>query len=133
MVCDFSTPGIVICGPPSGVYTRLMRECGECERRHRFIERWDGAWYGSTFYGGCGDVWMDGEACGRPAEKGWRKRAQERFREMWKHAAPTDLFNAYTDADIRLACSNTNEQMTQAIEDREAAHAAILAAQIKDN
>ena len=129
MVCDFSIPGVVVCGPPRGVYTRLMRECPVCECRHRFIERWDGAWYGSTFYGGCGDMWMDGEMCRRPFEKGWRKKAREHFRAMWDNAAPSDLFNAYADADTRMACAQTDEQASKAMDDREAAHAAILAAQ----
>lgn len=129
MVCDFSIPGVVVCGPPAGVYTRTMRECGVCERRHRFIERWDGAWYGSTFYGGCGDTWMDGEMLPRPFERGWRKKAREQFRAMWDNAAPNKLFNAYADADTRIATARTDEQAEQAWNDRQAAHAAILAHQ----
>jgi hypothetical protein len=131
MVCAFGT-NVVACGPPAGVYQRTMRECGECKRRHRFIERWDGAWYGSTFYGGCGDTWMDGEMLRRPGHKGWRKGAREGFRIMWANAAPADLFNAYADADTRIACAQTDEQASQAIDDREAAHAAILATRKAD-
>lgn len=128
MVCDFSVPGMVICGPPRGVYHRAIRQCYECKRRHRFIITWDGAWYGTTLFGSCGDRWMDGELGYRPFEKGWRKKAQEQFRDMWQHAAPIELFNAYADADVRFAVTEGTE-WERACDDRDAALAAIHAHQ----
>lgn len=98
--------------------------CGVCVRRHRFVERWDGAWYGTTDYGSCGDRWQDGELGSRPFRPGWRKEAQDRFRAMWENAAPTNLYNRYINADIRLAtCGDDDSE--KACADLDAAQEAI--------
>lgn len=115
----------IVCGPPPGVYRRAYMDCPVCERRHGCVIRWDGAWYGTTTYGLCGDRWMDGEMAPREWRRGWRKEAIERAREMWKHAAPRDLFDRYARADIRLACNDGDER--EQIAELDAAHRAILA------
>lgn len=128
MTCRNLGGGVIACGPPPGVYTRMMRHCPECNRRHRFIEHWDGAWYGTTLYGGCGDMWQDGEPWQRPFEKGWRKKAQERFRAMWQHAAPRDLYDAYIEADVRIATTQDDAEFDAACVARAAAQRAITEA-----
>jgi hypothetical protein len=111
---------VIICGPPPGVYIRRIAVCGECKRRHRFIVQWDGAWYGTTSYGSCGDRWSDGEMWGRPFERGWREKAQKRFREMWENAAPKDLYRAYMMADCDMACASDDEWESAAQRRRDA-------------
>jgi hypothetical protein len=73
-----------------------------CERRHRFVIRWDGAWYGTTDYGSCGDSWQEDWMRPRPFERGWRKKAQAEFRAMWDHAAPRNLYEQYVRADREM-------------------------------
>lgn len=90
---------VIICGPPRGVYRRSILHCYECDRRHRFIVRWDGAWYGTTEYGSCGDSWQDGILSSRPFRRGWRKEAQRQFRAMWANAASPEAYERYTHAD----------------------------------
>ncbi|MGZ4519732.1 MAG: hypothetical protein ACXVXW_04855 [Mycobacteriaceae bacterium] len=118
--------GVIACGPPPGVYKRRVISCPVCERTHRFIVRWDGAWYGTTLYGSCGDTWMDGEMCPRPFVKGWRNKAQAEFRAMWDSAAPAALYARYVSADCDFAIADDDE-LTKAADEREAAHEAILA------
>jgi hypothetical protein len=119
--------GVIICGPPAGVYTRRVLACPECDRRHRFVVQWDGAWYGTTLYGACGDKWADCEMYPRPFQKGWRTKAQERFRAMWDNAAPADLYERYVRADRDFSIGSDDE-WEKAAEERSAAHAAIIAA-----
>lgn len=124
--------GVIVCGPPRGVYRRAIRQCPICKRRRRAIVRWDGAWYGTTDYCACGDSWQDGELGYRPFQKGWRKKAQERFRAMWDNAAPRPLYDAYVDADIRLAMTD-DDDWERACDDRDAALAAIQARTTEGN
>lgn len=127
MPCEIGT-NVIVCGPPRGVYYRSIGSCPACERRHRFITRWDGAWYGTTEYGSCGDRWQDGEMAPRPFERGWRKEAQEHFRAMWDNAAPRSLYNAYVRADCNMAIGR-DDNWKQAADDRDAALEAIHAHQ----
>ena len=101
MTCH-NVGGVIVCGPPAGVYNRSILPCGACKRRHRFIVRWDGAWYGYTFFGGCGDRWADGEMYPRPFRRGWRKKAQAEFRRQWEHACSPEAFERYVRADRAL-------------------------------
>jgi hypothetical protein len=84
-----SVGSVIICGP-GGVAIRDRRRCIECERpQARMVLREPNSpWYGGDFFCECGDVYMDGERCQRPFERGWRKRAQERFERMWAEALP---------------------------------------------
>lgn len=128
MVCE-SNGSVIVCGPPAGVYKRRsLKSCPECGRESRAIERWDGAWYGVTDYCECGDRWQDGERTPRPFRRGWRKEAQAQFERMWEAAAPDDLYEAYTRADLQLAMANDDEEIRAAARRRIAAHEAILAA-----
>lgn len=104
MVCR-NPGGVMVCGPPPGVYRRRILYCPVCERRRRFIERWDGAWYGTTQYCACGDRWQDGELAPRPFERGWRKEAQDHFRAMWDNAASGANYDRYVRADQSFALS----------------------------
>lgn len=125
MTCRNLGGGVIVCGPPPGVYHRMIRHCPICERKRRFVVRWDGAWYGHTVYCACGDRWMDGEMAPRPFKKGWRKEAQSYFRALWDSAAPRDLYDAYTKADCDMAVAHTAEDFTAACEARDAAQRAI--------
>ena len=125
MVCEFGT-NIVACGPPRGVYHRALLNCPECKRRHRFVIRWDGAWCGTTDYGSCGDWWQEGFRADRPFQRGWREEARAKFRAMWDNAAPRNLYNAYVNADCRMAIAG-DDDWEQAADDRAAALAAIRA------
>lgn len=127
MVCYAGT-NVIACGPPSGVYHRRMLHCFECKRRHRFVVRWDGAWYGTTEYGSCGDYWQEGWRGPRPARRGWREDAKARFRAMWDNAAPRDLYEAYVSADIKTAVARENDEVMAAFDERDAALEAIRAA-----
>jgi hypothetical protein len=95
----------MVCGPPPGVYRRRIMHCPACERRRRFVERWDGAWYGSTLYCACGDYFQEDWMGTRPFERGWRKKAQERFRVMWDNAASSENYERYVRADQSFATS----------------------------
>ena len=123
--CEVGT-NVIACGPPRGVYHRRIQDCPECKRRHRFVIRWDGAWYGTTDYGSCGDYWQEDWRGPRPARRGWRKEAQEQFRAMWDNAAPRDLYDAYVNADIELTLGDDWES---AAERRDSAVRAIWAHQ----
>lgn len=101
MTCHIGT-NVIACGPP-GVYRRAIRSCPVCERRHRFVISWDGAWYGETLYGSCGDHWQDGELGSRPFRKGWRKEAQVAFRNRWANTASPEAYDRYVRADCSLA------------------------------
>lgn len=124
MPCEFGT-NVVACGPPRGVYHRTLANCPECKRRHRFVIRWDGAWYGTTDYGSCGDYWQEDWRGPRPAKRGWREERKAEFRAMWNNAAPRELYEAYVSADIRTAVAHENEDVTAAFDERGAALAAI--------
>lgn len=127
MTCK-TVGGMFICGPPRGVYRRINRDCPECQRVDaRWIERWDGAWYGTTLFCECGDWWMDGLRMTRPFARYWRRDAQARFEAMWTHAAGAELYEAYAKADMDLAAMDGD--LEDAADRRAAAHAAILAAQ----
>lgn len=117
MVCR-NLGGVIACGPP-GIYCRRVLYCPECNRRHRFVISWDGAWYGTTSYGACGDRWQDGECAPRPFEQSWRKKAQAHFREMWKYAAPRDLYDAYRRADCDAAVARGERRWRKAIRKRQ--------------
>lgn len=119
MPCSIGT-NVIVCGPP-GVYMRRVIHCPACNRRHRFVVSWDGAWYGSTYYGLCGDAWQDGEMAPRPFERGWRREAQVRAAEMWKYAASPEGFRRYQVADRSLATAKNDRQVTKAIRKRAAA------------
>ena len=99
VTCHNLGGGVIVCGPPAGVYMRRILSCGVCQRRHRFVVQWDGAWYGYTLFGACGDKWADGEMYPRPFKRGWRKKAQARFRAMWDNAATRESFERYVRAD----------------------------------
>lgn len=92
----------VVCGSPPGVYKRQVSYCPECDRRHRFVIRWDGAWYGTTHYGSCGDRWQEGCRCPRPFERGWRQEAQAYFRRLWDSAASPAAYERFVRADVGL-------------------------------
>lgn len=117
MTCHIG-PGAIICGPPHGVYRRMIRYCPVCERRRRFIVRWDGAWYGTTLHCACGDSWQDGELLERPFQRGWRKKEQERFRAMWDNAASVEAYNRYVRADDSFATARTDRQAIKAARKR---------------
>lgn len=123
--------GAIVCGPPRGVYHRLENHCPECDATHGFVETWDGAWYGTTLYGSCGDRWQEGWRAPRPFARYWRRDAQARFQRMWDHAAPDDLYSAYIRADIEMATTDLDDEsvLAGAIARRRAAHDAILAHQ----
>ena len=129
MVCR-TVGNAIVCGPPQGVYRRAMQKCPECNRMRRFIIRWDGAWYGSTFYCACGDAWQDDWRMPRPFRPGWREEAQAKFRAMWDNAAPVALYEAYTTADCQFAMTDGDE-WEKACADRDAALIAIHAHQSK--
>lgn len=106
MTCTNYGSGLIVCGPPSGVYKRATFPCPECgdgQQDRRAIIRWDGAWYGTTTYCECGDYWQDGWRAPRPFARYWRRDAQREFERMWEHAAPSDLWEAYTRADVEMA------------------------------
>lgn len=112
--------GIIACGP-DGVYRRRVMECPSCKRRHRFVVSWDGAWYGTTEYGSCGDTWQEGRRSERPFRRGWRKQRQERFRSLWAASTTPTLWDAYSSADIEAACAHTDEQALDAYRRRDEA------------
>lgn len=116
MTCRIGT-NVIACGPP-GVYRRAILRCGPCDRRHRFVISWDGAWYGETLHGACGDRWQDGEMAPRPFERGWRKEAQEKFRARWEHAASIELYDRYRMADRSTALAKSNRQVIKAFRKR---------------
>lgn len=93
---------VIVCGPPPGVYKRAVKYCPECDRRHRFIVRWDGAWYGTTLYGSCGDRWSDGYRAPRPFTRNWRREEQDHFRRMWDNATTAAAYERYIAADCGL-------------------------------
>lgn len=99
----------IVCGPP-GIYRRAIKFCPVCDRRHRFVISWDGAWYGTTLYGSCGDSWQDGELGYRPFRRGWRKEAQEHFRAMWDHAASREAYDRYVEADGAIYSPHVRSQ-----------------------
>lgn len=101
MVCR-NLGGVIACGPPPGVYRRAIEFCPECDRRHRFVIRWDGAWYGTTDYGSCGDYWQEDWRGPRPFERGWRAKAQEHFRRLWDGACSREAYDRYVRADVSV-------------------------------
>lgn len=125
MPCEIGT-NVIICGPPRGVYKRReAQDCPECDDQHGFVVRWDGAWYGQTLYGACGDTWQDGFRMERPFQRGWRKKAQQEFQQMWDHAVPDELYGRYVDADVMVYAPDVDEDA--ALTEVQAAHEAILA------
>lgn len=75
-----------VCGPGQ-TYRRFYNHCPTCERRRRFVARFDGAYYGETHMCcGCGDSWQDGYLLGRPAKRGWRKDAINTANRWWHEA-----------------------------------------------
>lgn len=123
---------VIICGPPRGVYRQTEMDCPECDARHGAVLQWDGAWYGTTTYGSCGDRWQDGYRAPRPFARYWRRDAQKHFQAMWDNAAPADLYEEYVRADCDMACSG-DDDWEEAATRRDAAHDAIRAHQMKDN
>lgn len=131
MPCE-SFGNVIICGPPRGVYKRTEFDCPECDTRHDAVVTWDGAWYGTTLYGSCGDRWQDGERAPRPFERYWRRDAAARFQAMWDNAAPADLWDEYVQADCDMATAD-DSNWEEAAERRDDAHAAILASQNRND
>lgn len=63
---------------------RGIAHCPVCRARRRYVGR-AYEWYGPTVTClGCGDTWHSGELSQRPAERGWRQRAIERARQLWR-------------------------------------------------
>jgi hypothetical protein len=121
---------VIVCGPPRGVYKRVgSRRCPECQDAHGFVDRWDGAWYGFTEFGSCGDWWQDGYRARRPFARYWRRDAQRQFQAMWDNAADADLFDAYIEADSQAASAAYDDEASLAAwERRDEIHRQILAA-----
>jgi hypothetical protein len=66
---------------------RHVRECPTCERRTRFVEIWQGVWYGSIWGClACGDEWADGERFERPFKRGWRDIRRSKLAVEWSNA-----------------------------------------------
>jgi hypothetical protein len=108
--CDVAD-GIAVCGPPRGVYRRIeSAPCPECKTDHSWVQRWDGAWYGTTFYGSCGDTWQDGYRMRRPFARYWRREAIKHFTILWDSAVPDDLYDAYVRADCDFAAADDWEE-----------------------
>lgn len=116
VTCRVGT-NVIVCGPP-GVYRRAILDCPACDRRHRFVISWDGAWYGQTYYGSCGDKWQDGEMYPRPFQRGWRQKAQADFRRRWDYAASRPLFERYVTADRGTALARSDRQAIKAFRKR---------------
>lgn len=120
MPCE-NLGGVIACGPPRGMYRRVNRKCWTCETETDQIERWDGAWYGTTEYClTCLDKRQDGCRFPRPFRRYWRRERQAEFQAMWDNACPDDIYEAYTNADVKMACANDDTFM-QAADEREAA------------
>lgn len=115
--------GVIVCGPPPGVYKRAIKFCPVCDRRHRFVVRWDGAWYGTSLYGACGDTWQDGELGYRPFQRGWRKKAQDRFHAMWDGATTAAAYERYVRADAMLYSPHIKSRRQERKADRRRAWA----------
>lgn len=78
---------VIVCYP-RGVLYRRVQDCPTCDRRRRFVCRWE-AWYGvSVTCLGCGDSWCDGERYERPFLRGWRQAAIRRAKQRWTNALP---------------------------------------------
>lgn len=104
---------VTLCAPPQGIYRRAYLQCPECDRRHGFVIRWAGAWYGEDWNGLCGDTWNEDGRGYRPFARGWRERAQRRASAMWAVALPRDLYDAYCQADIRQAVTPFTDDVAQ--------------------
>lgn len=68
----------------------------------------------------CLDIWQDGWRRPRPFKRYWRRERQADFQAMWDNACPDDIYEAYTNADVKMACAN-DDTWEQAAEEREAA------------
>lgn len=92
MVCTVLTTTespvqIIACGPARR-YRRFYGECATCGRRRAHARRWDGIYYGySEICLGCGTLWQDGIACGKP-----NKATAARW---WNEAEPARQFDAW--------------------------------------
>jgi len=112
---------VIVCGPPRGMCRQVHRNCWTCETDTDQIERWDGAWYGVTFYClTCLDIWQDGCRMRRPFKRYWRRERQADFQAMWDNACPADIYEDYTRADAAMTCANDGS-WEQFAEQRDAA------------
>jgi hypothetical protein len=123
--CEIGT-NVIMCSRPRGIYRRGPEGyCFECRKPHRFVTMWDGAWYGTTLYGECGDTWQDGFRMERPFRRAWRQAAVKWFERMWENALPAELYNRYVEADMAQYSLSVGEATADA--EIEAALAAIRA------
>lgn len=102
--CQVIASGAIVCGPPRGMYRRAVHHCPTCNRRTFGIERWDGAWYGWTYYCAvCLDYFQDGWRGHRPFARYWKRDRAAQIKAMWDGAKPPAEYEAYIRADIHWA------------------------------
>lgn len=108
--------GAIVCGPPRGIYRRLTDfTCWTCKVKTRMVQRWEGAYYGSTLRClECGDQWMDGERAERPFYRYWKRDRIQTATDMWDHALSDEAWDAYAHADVQWACARTKKDEAKA-------------------
>lgn len=85
MPCVQVGPALVLMADNRWLRKRYLR-CPSCQCITEMVVRFE-AWYGDTTYCcRCGDWWQDGEMCPRPFQRGWRKKAIAKHRELWDRA-----------------------------------------------
>lgn len=104
MTCTEYGDGLVMCRPPQGIIRRHYRHCPTCDTRRRFVQRFGGAWYGSTITCvACGDSWGEEGRMERPFKRGWRQEATADARRDWAAAMTPRAYRAAVLADLEEA------------------------------
>ena len=104
--CEFA-PNVIACHGPRGVHKLITLDCPTCEKPTEMVERWDGAWYGTTLMcRECCDQWQDGERLPRPFARNWKRDRSERIERLAASALTGDEYKRWTDLDVHRACCN---------------------------
>jgi len=85
MPCYHDEKGTVtICSPTWSKVRQPVLWCFNCKVNRRCLSLFQ-EWYGWTITClTCGDSWADGEVLERPFQRGWRKEAVARAKELWE-------------------------------------------------
>ena len=104
--CDFA-PNVIVYHGPRGVHKLITLDCPTCEKPTEMVERWDGAWYGTTLMcRECCDQWQDGFRLPRPFARNWMRDQSEHIERLAASALTADEYKRWTDLDVHRARCN---------------------------